>query len=153
MNRPPRAPKRPIITGPLFIRIVIVGTLLCAASFSFLDWAVDSGKSEAAARTIAVNIFVTGELFYLFNCRSLRYSMFKVGLFSNPFVLVGVVLMVLLQLGYTYLPFMNTAFRSAPISLVDWGYCVAVGVVIYIVMELNKIIQNRFLQNIAFFRD
>jgi Ca2+-transporting ATPase len=94
-----------------------------------------------------------GELFYLFNCRSLRYSMFKVGLFSNPFVLVGVVLMVLLQLGYTYLPFMNTAFHSAPISLVDWGYCVAVGVVIYIVMELEKIIHNRFLQNIAFFRD
>jgi magnesium-transporting ATPase (P-type) len=130
---------------PLIIRIGIVGILMCAAAFYFFNWAVDSGRSEAIAHTIAVNIFVIGELFYLFNCRSLRYSMFKVGLFSNPLIIVGVVLMVLAQLAFTYLPFMNTAFHSEPISLVEWGYCVGVGVAIYTVVELEKTIQNRFL--------
>jgi cation-transporting ATPase F len=153
MNRPPREMKRPILTTPLLIRIIIVGVLLCAAAFAFFDWAVDSGRSEAAARTIAVNIFVVGELFYLFNCRSLHYSMFKVGLFSNPLILVGVVIMILLQLLYTYVPFMNTAFQSEPILLIDWAYCIGVGVAIYAVIELEKIIQNKFLHKISFLKD
>lgn len=153
MNRPPRGQKRPILTGPLFMRISVVGALLCTAAFALFHWALGANESEASARTIAVNTFVMGELFYLFNCRSLNHSMFKIGLFSNPFVLVGVVLMVLMQLGYTYLPFMNTAFHSEPMSLLEWGYCVGVGVVIYILVELEKIVKKRFLRNVAFFRD
>jgi magnesium-transporting ATPase (P-type) len=153
MNRPPREPKRPILTGFLLTRIGIVGAMLCAAAFVLFHLSIDAGETESTARTIAVNTFVMGELFYLFNCRSLNHSMFKIGLFSNPFVLVGVVLMVLMQLGYTYLPFMNTAFHSEPMSLLEWGYCVGVGVVIYILVELEKIVKKRFLRNVAFFRD
>jgi len=153
MNRPPRESKRPILTGALFMRIGVVGALLCVAAFALFSWALDANESEASARTIAVNTFVIGELFYLFNCRSLNYSVFKLGLFSNRPIIVGVVLMVLMQLGYTYLPFMNTAFHSEPISLLEWGYCVGVGVVIYVLVELEKIVKNRFLKNVAFFSD
>jgi len=153
MNRPPREPKRPILTGFLFTRIGIVGAILCTAAFVLFHLSIDAGETEATARTIAVNTFVMGELFYLFNCRSLKYSMFKVGLFSNRAIIIGVFIMVMMQLGYTYLPFMNTAFHSEPMSLIEWGYCVGVGSAIYILVELEKIVKNRFLQNVAFFRD
>ena len=62
------------------------------------------------ARTATVNMFIFGELFYLFTCRSLSYSMFTLGVFSNHWLLVGVGAMSLLQVLYTYLSVMNQLF-------------------------------------------
>jgi len=145
MNRPPRNPKNPILSNTLIARIGIVGMIFIVGAFGFYDLALLAGKSEAAARTIAVNIFVFGEIFYLFNCRSLRFSMFRIGFFSNKLLLLGVFCMIVLQLFYTYMPFMNTAFHSEPITLMDWVFCISVGVIIYIIIELEKGIRNRLM--------
>jgi cation-transporting P-type ATPase F len=142
MKRPPRPPGQPVLTGPLIGRICIVGALLCVGSFGFFEWALHTGKSEEVARTIAVNVFVMGELFYLFNCRSLQFSFFRIGVFSNPIFWAGVVIMVALQLAFTYVPFMNTAFQSHPIGVFDWILCVGVGVAIYTVIEVEKGVRN-----------
>jgi len=83
------------------------------------------------------------EVFYLFNCRSLSQSMVHVGLFSNPWVLAGVVVMVLLQLLFTYAPFMNRLFETAPIDLVDWARVLGVSVLTYWVVELEKSLRRR----------
>jgi Ca2+-transporting ATPase len=138
MNRPPREPNEPILTTSLVVRIIIVGTLLCVGALLFFELALQNGRTDAEARTIAVNIFVLGELFYLFNCRSLRYSMFKIGLFSNPLIWLGVSGMLALQVLYTYLPFMNVAFQSAPLTLADWGISSVPGLIIYAVIGLLK---------------
>jgi Ca2+-transporting ATPase len=138
MNRPPREPNEPILTTSLVVRIIIVGTLLCVGALLFFELALQNGRTDAEARTIAVNIFVLGELFYLFNCRSLRYSMFKIGLFSNPLIWLGVSGMLALQVLYTYLPFMNVAFQSAPLTLADWGISCVPGLIIYAVIGLLK---------------
>ncbi len=144
MNRPPRPPHEPVLTVPLIIRIGIVGLMLCAGAFGFFEWAVQTGRSEAVARTIAVNVFVMGELLYLFNCRSLRHSMFRLGLFSNYWVLAGAFIMLILQIVFTYVPLMNRAFGSAPISLKDWLLCIGVGIIIYLVIEMEKKVQEKF---------
>ncbi|MFN3385668.1 MAG: cation-transporting P-type ATPase [Candidatus Thermochlorobacter sp.] len=138
MNRPPRDANEPILTTSLVVRIIIVGTLLCAGALLFFELTLQAGRTDAEARTIAVNIFVLGELLYLFNCRSLRYSMFKIGLFSNPLIWVGVAGMLLLQLLYTYVPFMNSAFQSAPLTLEDWAISLVPGFVIYVVIGFLK---------------
>ena len=96
------------------------------------------GVDEDVARTIAVNVFVFGELLYLFNCRSLTRSMFAVGLFSNRWLLVGVAIMIVLQLAFTYAPLMNTIFHSAPIDPVWWLSIFGVGVAIYLIVEAEK---------------
>ncbi len=144
MNHPPRKQKEPILTAPILIRIVIVGALLCASAFIYYEYSLNAGHSEAVARTIAVNIFVFGELFYLFNCRSLRYSAFKIGLFGNKILLVGVAIMILAQICFTYLPVFNVAFQSEPITYNDWMMITGVGVLIFLIIELVKKIQNRF---------
>ena len=53
-------------------------------------------------------MFIVGQAFYLLNCRSLTRSMWSVGWFSNPWIWVGIGAMLVLQLAFTYLPFMNT---------------------------------------------
>lgn len=143
MTRPPRKAYQSILTPDLIIRIIIVGILLCAASFGMVKYALHQGRSIELARTIAVNIFVFGELFYLFNCRSLKYSMFKIGVFSNPLLWFGVITMILFQLLFTYAPFMNQAFHSTPIKPTDWLFIIATGIIIYSIIGVEKYLHNK----------
>jgi Ca2+-transporting ATPase len=143
MLRPPRDPKTPILTGQLISRILLVGGLLLLACFSLFQWELAAGATLAEARTVAVNVFVIVELFYLFNCRSLTKSVFQLGFFSNMWVFGGAAAMLLLQIMYTYLPIMNKLFQSAPISMEAWLRIVLAGVIAYQIVEFEKWVQGR----------
>ncbi len=143
MKRPPLDPRQPLLTVELVMRIILVGIMLLAGSFGLFEWELRQGNSVAVARTCAVNIFVFGEMFYLFNCRSLRHSMFRIGLFSNNWVLGGVSLMVLLQLLFTYLPAMHIAFGSQPIGLREWGIIIGASLIVYVIIEFEKWLRHR----------
>jgi len=138
MDRRPRDPNSPILTRPLIRRILLVGLLLFAGSFGLFQWELYQGESIPAARTAAVNVLVFGELFYLFNCRSLIYSMFTRGLFSNPALFVGVVTMTASQMLFTYLPAMQRVFGTASLGANEWVLIIVVGLVIYVVVEVEK---------------
>jgi len=138
MLRPPRQPNAPILTTSVIFRIALVSLLMLGAAFGLFSWELSVGATLAEARTAAVNAFVMVELFYLFNCRSLEKSIFRLGFFSNPWVLGGAVAMFLLQVAYTYLPVMNRLFQSAPIDLAVWGRTAAAGVVVFIIVEIEK---------------
>lgn len=138
MHRSPRMPNTPLLNGELLIRIILVGLLLLIGSFGLFEWALLHGASEAEARTIAVNVFAVGQSFYLLNCRSLRYSMFRLGLFSNLWIWGGITAMAAAQLLFTYLPVMNQLFHTAPIGLSDWMFILAVGMVIYLFVGAEK---------------
>jgi Ca2+-transporting ATPase len=150
MIRRPRDPKTPILTGELIARIFIVGTLMLAGAFGLFKWELIKGASTKEARTVAVNVFVMVELFYLFNCRSLTRSMFSLGVFSNPWMFGGVTVMLVLQMLYTYLPAMNWMFHSAPISIEAWGRILAVAVITYSVVGLEKWLRLRFVKDAAY---
>ncbi|MCF6346544.1 MAG: cation-transporting P-type ATPase [Thiomicrorhabdus sp.] len=143
MTKPPRAPDTPILQGRLIFRIFLVGGLLFAGAFGLFKWALIQGASIEEARTIAVNVFAVGEAFYLLTCRSLKHSMFKLGLFSNPWIWGGIFAMACAQLSLTYIPIMNQLFHTAPIGLNDWMHIFAVGLVIYLVISVDKMIRNQ----------
>jgi Ca2+-transporting ATPase len=145
MLRPPRDPSMPILTAPLITRIVMVSLLLVIGAFGLFKLELTlTGDNEALARTLAVNIFVFGEMFYLFNCRSMTHPVWALGLFSNSLLWVGVGVMTLLQLLYTYLPVFNTIFQSAPMGLSEWGLVLTSSLLIFIVVEIEKkISRNR----------
>ncbi len=141
MNRPPRTPDTSLLSGELIFRIALVGLLLLIGSFGLFEWALSRGASLPEARTIAVNVFAVGQSFYLLNCRSLRYSMFHLGVFSNPWIWGGIAAMTAAQLLFTYLPLMNQLFHTAPISIIDWMSIMAVGLVIYLIIGAEKMIR------------
>lgn len=138
MLRAPHPPNSPILDRAMVERILLVSVLLCAGAFGLYEWELMLGVTEAQARTTAVAVFVLGEAFYLLNCRSLSRSVFAVGLFSNPWIWVGIVLMLLLQIAFTHLPMMNTLFQSEPISLGAWLRATACGALIFVVVGLEK---------------
>ncbi|WP_262925553.1 cation transporting ATPase C-terminal domain-containing protein [Kocuria atrinae] len=53
----------------------------------------------------------------------------------------GILLAV--QMVFTYAPFMNAWFGSAPLGWVEWGFALLNGVVIFLLVELIKAVQNR----------
>ncbi|MDD5585267.1 MAG: cation-transporting P-type ATPase, partial [Candidatus Omnitrophica bacterium] len=97
MHRPPRDPKAPIMTIDFIIRTITVGVLLAIGVFGLFFYERNNGLSIEEARTTAVGVLVMGELFYLFNCRSLSRSAFALGFFSNRWLIFGVISMIGLQ--------------------------------------------------------
>lgn len=138
MERPPRDPKLPMLTGKMVFRIFFVGFLMLLGGFGLFELAEVRGMDIAKARTIAVNVFVIIEIFYLFNCRSLNYSMFRIGPFTNPWIFAGVAAMVVLQLLFTYLPLANRIFQSAPIGWIDWAKAMVFALIVYFLVEFEK---------------
>jgi cation-transporting P-type ATPase F len=138
MQRMPRDPEEPVLSKILIWRIVIVGFLLLIGSFGLFELELMMGASVNEARTVAVNVFVMVELFYLFNCRSLTKSPLSLGFFSNMWVFAGASVMILLQLLFTYLPLMNTAFHSSPIGANSWLRILGAGVIVLFVVEIEK---------------
>ncbi len=143
MERPPRPPEAPILTRPLVWRTVLVGSMMLIGAFGLYEWELGSGMSVAAARTVAVNVVVAMEVFYLLNCRSLRYSIFQIGVLSNKWVLAGIAAIVLLQLAFTYMPFMEWLLHSAPITAGAWARVLGAGLLAYLVVELEKGLARR----------
>ena len=146
MERPPRHPSTPILTRKLAIRIGVVGLMLLISTFGLFNWMLQQGRSIEAARTISSNMLVFGELFYLFNCRSLNFSMFKLGVFSNGWLLIGVILMILAQIIFTYSSTMNLLFGSAPLESQEWVLVLAGGFFIYCVVEVEKWFRRSFIK-------
>lgn len=142
MERRPRDPKTPLLTMSIAVRIALVSVLLALGSFFLYHWAIADGLSQTVARTVAVNVFVIGELFYLFSCRSLGKSIFAVGLFTNVWVWLGVAISIALQLTFTYAPFMNRLFHSAPFGINEWLKIIAVGSIISVVVGIDKWVVN-----------
>ncbi|WP_228387478.1 MULTISPECIES: HAD-IC family P-type ATPase [unclassified Nocardioides] len=138
MDRPPRDPRQPLLTRPMVWRTALVSALLVVGSWWVFQYERDAGSSLEASRTAAVNLFVTVEAFYLFICRSLTGASWKVGLFTNKWLLVGVTVQAIGQLALTYVPAMNTLFQTAPLGWESWLRILGVAVLVTLVVSLDK---------------
>ncbi len=146
MRRKPRDPQQPILNGVLIFRICLVSALMLMGAFGLFEWELARGESLASARTVAANVFVFSEMFYLFNCRSLEYSMFHVGVFSNLWVIFGALTMTLLQLLFTYWPPMQKLFGTAAFAPEQWLLILGVAMSVYLIVGLEKLLRRSFFK-------
>jgi len=139
MDRPPRDPKRPLLTFPLLMRTGLVTLIVAAGAYwlFFIEMNLP-GNTVAEARTAVVNVIVLAEIAYLFNCRSLNHSLWSMGLFTNPWAILGSVVMLGAQILFTHLPLMNRLFQSAPIPLESWLRVTVVACVVLVAVEFEK---------------
>ena len=145
MSRPPLDPKRRILNRFLFLRTALVGLLMTAGAIGIFAWRYFgvSGGGLAEAQTAAVTTVILFQIFYLFQCRSLRDSALEIGLFSNRWVYAGIGAILALQLGFVYLPFMNVLFGSAPLGPAAWGQSLLIGALVLPVVGLEKALRKR----------
>ncbi len=143
MDRAPRHPDQPILTRELVLRILLVSVLMLVGAFGLFEYEMRNGATLEEARTVAVNVFVLVETGYLLNCRSLTKSVLQVGLLTNRPLLAGMAAMLLLQVLFTYLPFLHLLFGSAPIDLAAWTRITAVAVGVVLAVAAEKALRRR----------
>ena len=143
MHRPPHDPARSLLNRDLIMRVGLVALLLLTAALGLFRWEIYLGSDIETARTVATNVFVVIEAYYLLNCRSLARSMFHVGVFSNRWLILGMIAMLLLQLVFTYTPFMNHYLQTAPISGAAWARIFAAGFAVYVIVGFEKWVRRR----------
>ena len=100
-------------------------------------------EALAEAQTMAVTSVILFQVFYMTSSRSLRDSIARIGFFSNPFVFVGIAVLLLLQAGFVYLEPLQRTFGTAPLSGRDLLVCLATGVVIQPVIAVEKWVRAR----------
>lgn len=139
MRRPARPANQPLLSRRLLWRILFVSTLMVCGTFGIYAWASARGLPVETARTMAVNTVVVMEIFYLFSVRYVHgTSLTFQGVLGTPAVLLGLVAVVLAQFAFTYLPFMQRIFGSGPVAFADGLVIVGVGVVLLLIVEVEK---------------
>jgi magnesium-transporting ATPase (P-type) len=142
MARPPRDPRRPLLTYELFMRTGLVSLLLCAGSMTLFHLELARGMGEAVARTAAVSVIVVGECFYLFSARALSRPFWAVPLFSNMWLWLGIAAMLLVQFGFAHLGIVNRLFLSAPLDASAWARVFLAGAILFLIVECEKAIRR-----------
>jgi len=139
MQCPPRSVASPLLNRFGIWRIAFISVLLLIFTFGTFFWLITHDASIELSRTAAVNAMITGQVFYLINSRFLMDSSFSLrALTGNKWIPIAISGVILLQILFTYAPFMNTIFGSTPLPLSLWGWLLAGGVLFFIVVELEK---------------
>ncbi|PCF97738.1 cation-translocating P-type ATPase [Vreelandella nigrificans] len=139
MRRQPRDPKAALLDMFLLWRVLFVSLLLLIGVFSIFSWLLAQGESIELARTAAVNMLVVGSAAYLINSRFLINSTLSFqGIFSSRMVWLAIAAIMLLQLAFTYVPFMQTIFTSEGLQLHHWLAILLASITIYGLVEVEK---------------
>lgn len=145
MQRPPRK-SNTLFNKFVVFRIVFVSLLMTAGTILLFNWeyskSIAEGISEAdalpKAQTIAVTFVIIFQIFYLLNCRSLRETIVKIGIFSNYTIFVGISVVLALQVLFIYNPVMNNIFGTVPLDGREILLSVLTGFAVFPIIGLEK---------------
>ena len=137
MERPPRDPKESVFTRPIKILIIGVAAIILIGVLPLFYWTWKGG-TLVKAQTMAFTTLVMFEMFNVFNCRSEKHSIFKVGPFSNRFLVVAVTTSILMLLMVVYIPFFDVLFDTVPLGLFDWVLVLAISSTVFFAVEIGK---------------
>ncbi len=139
MRRPPRNPKEHLLSGE-WGRLLFISLWVSCFAFTFFLWQLSRGESEMVARSTTFCLVIVVELLLVFNVRS-RHPFWKIGLTSNRWLLGAVAVPFVLQMVAIYTP-LNTIFSLTPITLVQWGEILGIGIAGFLMFELLKLLPS-----------
>lgn len=150
MARKPRKLTDRVIDGQMWGDIIFIGIIMAAVTLIgmdmhlagglFTDRSVDAVGHDAQmteARTMGFTILVFAQMLNALCSRSHDQSVF-VGLFANKWLWAAIALSTLLQVAVIYVPFLNAAFGTVPLSVGAWFECLGLAMIVLVASELRK---------------
>jgi magnesium-transporting ATPase (P-type) len=137
------------------IRTLVAATLMTAGAVGLFLWQYGREMADRAttglgeeqivseAQTMAVTTVIMFQIFYMLNCRSLKDSIFRIGVFSNKTVFIGIGAVLALQALFIYAPPMQVVFSTYPLSPTSLFYCALAGAIIMPVITIEKLVRSR----------
>jgi Ca2+-transporting ATPase len=102
------------------------------------------GPSELLeARTQLLTAMIIMELANAISARSLKYTVFKVGVFKNKFLWLAILSSLGLQLAVLYTPFLQNIFDVSGPGLDDWGIALLFTAIVFGALEAGKYVASR----------
>lgn len=139
MRRPPRPRSEPLLNGELVWHITLVSVLFLCGVYGIYSYAIDKGYSLELARTLAVNTLVVMEIFHLFFIRNIYgTSLTWKAVRGTRVVWTVVVIIILAQCAITYIQPLQTIFSTESVPFMDGMLVVAIGMVLFGVIEIEK---------------
>lgn len=125
MQRKPRGKNEGIFAGGLggivFKRGIFIGAItLLAFSLGILFCRYSGSYDLSIPRTMALSTLVFAQLFYVFECRSEKYSPFELGFFANQYLIIAVLISSFMQVMAIYWPPLQNIFKTAPLQGWQW---------------------------------
>ncbi len=144
MSRRPRPPTEPFFTRRRGSRILIHGFVMATVNIGGFAYAyVVGGTSYAQATTFYITTFA--QLFFSFACRSHRYTLPQLGVFTNPYLFAAIGMSGILQLSLLWFPLTRDVFfKTAPQFGFDWLAIFLLALAPVSLVEIVKIIRARF---------
>lgn len=144
MRRPPRHPMARMFDAAGMWMVFGQGTLLAlVAVAAFLLDLYGLGQDVEHARTMTFCTLVLAQLCHSFTCRSERYSLFRIGVWTNRALVGAVALSALLQIGIVMTPWGQGLFRVAPLNAQQWLVTLGLGLLPWLAIEIQKAFRNR----------
>ncbi len=151
MNRPPRKKTAPVLSGFILVRTLTVSVLMAIGAIGLFLFEISNETVEkmaiSKAQTMAVTAMMLFQVFYLFHCRSLRLSVLKTNFFSNPSLLIGVGFVLLAQVAFIYIPFMNRIFYSSSLNIEAWLISTGVAIMMFLLIAFEKTISQMIIKS------
>jgi len=145
LKQPPRHPAVGILFPGMIFRIGFMAVMMGVGVFTVFNWA-QARMSIEEARTLAFCTMVTFEWFRAFNARSDERTVFKLGLLRNRWLVASITVAILLQLAVIYVPFLQTAFHTVPLSIDKWGIIILAGGSLFVIEETRKTLFPRLFR-------
>lgn len=141
LDRKPRDPKEPILNRSLLGKIFGQGLLIGIATMAAFYIGYGSTQNAALAMTMAFATLTLARLFHGFNCRGEK-SIFRLGLGSNKYSLMAFAAGIVLLAAVLLLPFLETLFQVAPLTLANVGMIVLLAVLPTVCIQIFKVIRD-----------
>jgi magnesium-transporting ATPase (P-type) len=120
MRRPPRDPKRRFIDRPMLNSMALGALSLASAVLINYLLAYYGGKNFTEARTIAFGTWLVGHIYLAFTMRSQRQTVFKLGLTSNPIMLIWAGGAIIFLVLVTTVPALQTVIKVTSLNGWEW---------------------------------
>lgn len=138
MRRPPRPPSETLFAQGLLLQVVWVGLLMALLLLGVQAFGL--AQQQDNWQTMVFTALTFTQLGNVMVIRSDRESLFTLGLLSNRFLLLTVVLSICLHMALVYVPALNSIFSTQPLSASDLLLCVAVAMVVMLAVEGEKLL-------------
>lgn len=145
MQRPPYPPRENIFGRGMARDILWIGLLMGLVSLGvgYLYYRMDPSVSPAVWQTVTFTTLTLAQMGNALATRSDRETLWQIGLFSNKAMLGSVLLTFALQMAVIYVPFLNQAFSTTPLSLRDLMISLGFSVIVFLAVELFKWIRQQ----------
>ncbi|MDP4118861.1 MAG: HAD-IC family P-type ATPase, partial [Bacillota bacterium] len=166
MDKPPRNRKESLLHRGLIIKAFlwygILQSITSSIAYFFVNmqnkWpkvplAEGNSPIYIKATTMTLAAIVFSQIGVVFNCRTEKQSVFKIGMFGNKQVNFGVLFEIFLITMFIYLPPLQKIFHTAAIDLSDWAFLITLPPIILLIEEIRKFFvrhnKNRVSENYA----